>query len=75
MVTTGLTWTDVTVKGRHARRGAWVVRAHGLQGLPDFTFPRNCLALRELSCLCCDLDQQGLLPGATVRHRRLRVGG
>lgn len=49
--------------------GSWPSRAACLY------LPGNCLALRELGRLCCVIsDQQGLLPGATLRHRRLRVG-
>lgn len=76
MVTPGLTWTDVTVKGRHAGR-----RSMGDECSQP---PRVCLSYtpRELPStlgtrlfVLCDSNQQGLLPGATLRHRRLRVGG
>lgn len=39
MVTTGLTWTDVTVKD--AGRGAWRVRAHGPPGPARLYVPQE----------------------------------
>lgn len=76
MVTTGLSLTDVTVKGRHAGRGAWVMRVHSPPGSARLYAPQELPSTRGTWLfVLCDSDQQGLLPGATLKHRRQRVGG